>query len=198
MGMGIIGKPSATWTAPGRCWSWLQIPMLKTTWRCHRSGLQSVLTIRTSSPPSWTGKPIEDFASGVCHFESLNDSQKTLNICFWWDSSAGTSSWSTFPMGWYVTVACRSCPLYKSSLGVYGTSSQGGRPGGVSQLTQLDPPRWPPFFSTFLWVGNLWNPPKRSPREKWRADGSDLKPFRLALVNDHCSHCWEGKWAVLH
>ena len=31
-------KPSASWTAPGRCWSWLQIPMLKTTWRCHRSG----------------------------------------------------------------------------------------------------------------------------------------------------------------
>lgn len=65
------------------------------------------------------------------------------------------------------------------------------------------PRRWPHFFQRFVsW--NLWSHRKdrhlkngglMARREKGKPD---LKPFRLALVNEHCSHCWEGKWAVLH
>ena len=112
-------------------------------------------------------------------------------------------------MGWYVTVACRSCPLYKSSLGVYGTSSQGGCPGGGVSRYLLWSRSWhnltleddPIFFRRFCELGTFETHRKfkngglMARREK---DKPDLKTFRLALVNEHCSHCWEGKRAVLH
>lgn len=60
------------------------------------------------------------------------------------------------------------------------------------------PPRWPLFFQRFCELEPLKLKIATWKTEGWWLGGKKTKPFRLALVNEHCRHRWEGKWAVLH